>query len=374
MRLSLPRAATAAALAAVVATAVSPASANTSNWRDISPPGSEASILRDVETGGGATWAIGRRTDAATGSSTPVALRWTRAGWQAPPQPTDQSRLEDLTVGAPDQVWTAGTRNETVDGTEKGHERALLQHWNGSAWNEVTLPFPEGVDQSTLSAVDTDADGAVWVYGGYTNAGGEYFSVLFRGDADAGGHWTLLPAETGLTWVSQLKAVPGDGTYAIGDGISRFDGTSWTRQNMPPTLEGAMFDGIAVRTTTNEVWAAGYIRDETLWRRPVIVRYDGRSWRRVRTPAETGQLSDIAFDGSGRPVAVGESLDPAVSPDGNYVLTLGPRGSLIQGEELPGAGYLYAAASDSAGRIWAVGGAAGAENGMPPSVYAGIRR
>ncbi|MGW1467632.1 hypothetical protein ACWCPT_25195 [Streptomyces sp. NPDC002308] len=374
MFLSLPRAATAVVigLVALVATAVSPATAGTSNWRDISPPGSEDSSLRDVETAGGATWAIGLRTDATTHPFAPVAMLWTRSGWQAPPQPADQGRLDDLAVYAPDQVWAVGTRYETVDGTEKGHGHALLQRWNGAVWNEVTLPFPEGTSQSTLSAVDTDTNGVVWVYGGYANADGEYFPALFRGNTGGSGQWTLLPADTGLTWVSRLKAVPG-GVYAVGDGISHFDGTSWTRQSMPPTLDGAMFDGIAIRTT-NEIWAAGYTRDETLWRRPVIVRYDGRSWRAVRTPAETAQLSDITFDGSGRPIAVGESLDPAVSQDGNYVLTPGPRGSLTHDEEPSGAGYLSAAATDSTGRTWIVGGAAGAENGISPSAYAGIRR
>ncbi|WP_395365699.1 hypothetical protein ACHGLA_32405 [Streptomyces sp. YH02] len=373
-RLSLPRATTALAvgLAAVVATAASPAAADTS-WRDVSPADSNGSVLYDVETAGGATWAVGLRSDATTRPFAPVAMRWTAKGWQAPPQPADHGRLDDLAVGAPDKVWAVGTRHETVGETDWDRGRALLQHWNGTAWSEVALPFPEGAGDTSLSAVDVDAGGSVWVYGGYADTTGEYVPVMFRGDADGGGDWTRLPADTGLNWVSQLEVGPGGVAHAIGDGVSRFDGTSWTMQSLPPSLDGAMYDGIEMRGA-NDIWAVGHIRDEKLWRRPVIVRYDGRAWRTVRTPAETGQLFDIAFDGSGSPVVVGETMDPAVNPAGNYVLTPGPRGFLTRTEEPPGAGYLYGAATDAAGRVWTVGGTAGAEGGISPSAYAGIRR
>ena len=48
-----------------------------------------------------------------------------------------------------------------------------------------------------------------------------------------------------------------------------------------------MYDGIE-RRSANEIWAVGHIRDENLWRRPVVIRFDGRTWSVVRTPAETG--------------------------------------------------------------------------------------
>ncbi|MGW6562361.1 hypothetical protein [Streptomyces hydrogenans] len=381
MFLSLPRSATALALglAAVVATAASPAAAQTGTWRDVSPPGSDGSVLFDVETTRGTTWAVGLRSDDTTRPFAPVAMRWTGTGWQAPPQPADHGRLDELAAGAPDEVWAVGTRYDAVDDTDWGRGSALLQHWNGTAWTEVALPFPEGATDTSLSAVAVDEGGSVWVYGGYTDAAGQYVQALFRGDADGeadadgDGGWTRLPGDTGLNWVSQLEAGPGGVLHAVGDGVSRFDGTSWTKQSLPPTLGGALFDGIQTRTA-DDIWAVGHIRDEKLWRRPVVVRFDGRAWRTVRTPAETGQLYDIAFDGSGRPVVVGETMNPEVDPDGNYVLTPGPRGFLTRTEEPPGAGFLYGAATDAAGRVWTVGGTAGAEGGISPGAYAGIRR
>ncbi|MFF3838281.1 hypothetical protein [Streptomyces sp. NPDC001930] len=375
MNLSLPRAATAVAvgLASFVAVAAAPAAAESQNWRNVSPPGSNGSVLFDVETAGGATWAVGKRDDATTRPFAPVALRWTGTRWQAPPQPAEHGRLEDLAVGAPDQVWAVGTRHEAVGEDDWDQGRALLQHWNGNAWSAVELPFPKGADGTSLSAVDVDARGAVWVHGGYTDATGEYRPALFRGRADGSGGWTRLPADTGLTWVSQLEAGSGGVVLAIGDGVSRFDGTSWTKQKLPSGLDGAMYDGIE-RRSANDIWAVGHMRDENLWRRPVVVRFDGRTWSTVRTPAETGQLFDIAFDGSGRPVIVGETMNPDVNPAGNYVLTLGPNGLLKRTENPAGAGYLYGAATDAAGRVWTVGGAQGAEGGISPSAYAGIRR
>ncbi|MFF9070582.1 hypothetical protein ACF09E_35075 [Streptomyces sp. NPDC014891] len=375
MNLSLPRAATAVAvgLASFVAVSAAPAAAETHHWRNVSPSDSDGSVLFDVETAGGATWAVGSRSDATTRPFAPVALRWTGTRWQAPPQPAEHGRLEDLAVGAPDQVWAVGTRNEEVGEDDWDRGRALLQHWNGKAWRAVELPFPEGAQWTSLSAVDVDARGAVWVHGGYTDASGEYLPALFRGRADGSGGWTMLPADTGLTWVSQLEAGPGGVVLAIGDGVSRFDGGAWTKQKLPSELDGAMYDGIE-RRSGNEIWAVGHIRDENLWRRPVVIRFDGRAWSVVRTPAETGQLFDLAFDGSGRPVIVGETLNPEVNPAGNYVLTLGPDGLLKRAENPRGAGFLYGAATDEAGRVWTVGGAAGADGGVSPSPYAGIRR
>ncbi|MEU2654793.1 hypothetical protein ABZ615_05665 [Streptomyces sp. NPDC007325] len=375
MLLTLPRATTALALGltAVVALAAAPASAESRNWRNISPSGTEGSILFDVETAGGATWAVGLHNDETTQPFARVAMRWTGTGWQAPPQPAENGRLDDLAVGAPDQVWAVGSAHDVVSDTDWGPQRALLQHWNGTAWREVSLPLPEGAVHSSLSAVDVDARGSVWVHGAYQDPAGEWKPVLFRGKADGSGGWTRLPADTGLNWVSQLEAGPGGTVLAIGDGVSRFDGTAWTRQTLPPALDGAMYDGIEIRTS-KDIWAVGHIRDENLWRRPVIVRYDGRTWRTVRTPAETGQLFDIAFDGAGRPVIVGETQNPAVNPSGSYVLTYDPRGILTRTEEPPGAGYLYGAATDAAGRVWTVGGAEGAVDGISPSAYAGIRR
>ncbi|MFF8607155.1 hypothetical protein ACF06X_14540 [Streptomyces sp. NPDC015346] len=374
MFLSLPRAATALAvgLAVAVTTAASPAAADIHTWRDISPSDSDGSVLFDIETADGATWAVGLRRDATTRPFAPVAMRWTGTGWEAPAQPAAHGRLADVAVGAPDEVWAVGTRHETVgeDGWDGG--RALLQHWDGAAWSEIVLPFPEGVVQTSVSAVDVDADGSVWVYGGYADAAGQYVSVLFRGDAGGGGGWTRLPGDTGLAWVSQLEAGPGGIVHAIGDGVSRFDGTAWTKQSIPRTLDGALLDGIEVRAA-DDIWAVGHVRDARLWRRPVIVHFDGQAWRKVRTPAETGQLYDIAFDGAGRPVAVGETQDPAVNPSGNYVLTLDAQGVFTRTEEPPGAGYLYGATADATGRVWTAGGSAGAEGGMSPSAYAGIR-
>ncbi|MFJ9062182.1 hypothetical protein [Streptomyces sp. NPDC102409] len=367
MFLSLPRTATALAVGLVVAltTAAAPASAGGAAWRDISPPESDGAVLFDVETAGGATWAVGLRNDATTRSFAPVALRWTGTGWEAPAQPVERARLDDLAVGAPDQVWAVGSQEE-----EGGHTRALLQHWDGSAWSEAVLPFPDGADGTSLSAVDVDADGSVWVIGGYADAAGQYVPVLFRGDG--GGDWSVLPADTGLGWVSQLEAGPGGVVHAIGDGISRFDGTTWTEQRVPRALKDALFDGIEV-AAPDDIWAVGHVRDETLWRRPVVLHFDGQAWRTVRTPAETGQLFDVTFDRGGRPVIVGESMDPEVSPSGNYVLKLDKRGVLTRVAALPGAGFLYGAATDEAGRIWVAGGTSGAEGGISPSAYAGIR-
>ncbi|MER7173483.1 hypothetical protein [Streptomyces mesophilus] len=334
-------------------------------WRDISPPGGEGSVLVDVESAGASTWAVGKRFGSRLEPERPVALRWTGKAWQEPALPEQYGPLLDVSVSGSGQVWAAGT---AVDVTADGQSlRAMLLRWKGGVWQKTAPPVPDTATDSWLDAVESTADGRLWAFGGYKDAQGAA-SVLFH--RDTAGAWTTLPANTGLNWVAGLEAAP-DGTLtATGDGVSHFDGRTWVKQPLPHS--DMILDGLNVRSA-NDIWAVGFRPDETLWRRPAIVHFDGRSWREIPAPLETGQLYDISFDGSGRPVIVGETQDTAVNEDGNYILTRNQRGAFTRTESPAGAGYLYGAATDQAGNIVTVGGAAGAADSISPGSYAGLR-
>ncbi|WP_432103752.1 hypothetical protein [Streptomyces sp. bgisy091] len=365
-RLSPVTAGAAAGLALVLTlSAAQTATAAGQTWRDVSPTTGAGSILRDVESSGTTAWAVGGVLGTGKSPETLLAVRWTGRGWERSVLPAEHGRLLDVSGGAHGQPWAAGA--ETLTTAEGQSSHALLVSRQHGSWRRAALPLPATATDSGLDALDTTADGQVWAYGWYaTEEGG--VNILFH--RDTAGTWTTLPADTGLNWVDSIEAGE-DGTLtATGDGISRFDGRSWARQALPD--DNTVLAGIEIRSA-HDIWAVGFHPDEELWRRPAIMRFDGKSWREIPAPQETGQLYDIAFDGSGRPVIVGETADTTVDEDGDYVLTRDRSGAFTRTESPSGAGYLYGASTDPSGRVWSVGGAAGAVGGVSPAAYAGLR-
>ncbi|MEV6108167.1 hypothetical protein AB0M28_26175 [Streptomyces sp. NPDC051940] len=350
---------------AAALTAAAPAVASPEPWRDVSPAGAADSVFYDVESRGGETWAVGISIDASNAMH-PYAARWTGSGWETPAQPTSgEGRLDELAVAGPDDAWAVGSAF-----SDRASE-AVLQHWDGTAWTRIGLPLPVDASHAGLSAVTVAGDGSAWIAASYSTAEEFRYAVLRR---DADGSWSEVPGGAELGWLSQLQTAPDGSVYAITNtGIVRFDGTRWTGSPLPAQLDGALYDAVEVRSA-DDVWAVGHLRHEAFWRRPVVIHFDGHAWREVRTPAETGQLYDIAFDRQGRPVAIGESQNPAVSPNGDYVLTLDRTGRFTHTESVPGAGYLHGATADESGRIWAVGGTndPAGPSGLPYA-FAGIR-
>ncbi|MEU9359523.1 hypothetical protein AB0D35_15650 [Streptomyces sp. NPDC048301] len=353
------------ALALTVLTTQSAAAAGPA-WQDVSPEDGAGTVLTKVESAGATTWAVGKVLRDGKNPEVPLAMRWNGRSWERSALPTDRGALADLSVSAPGQVWAAGT---AVESTAEGNEsaRALLLRRAGSAWRTVSLPVPATATDSGLSALDTTADGQIWAFGWYSDEQGGG-NVLFH--RDAAGTWSTLPADTGLNWVDGFEAEPDGTLVATGDGVSRFDGHTWVEQALPG--ENTILAGVEVRSA-RDIWAVGFHPDEELWRRPAVLHFDGHTWRELPVPAETGQLYDVAFDGSGRPVIVGETQDAAVDEDGNYVLTRGRNGAFARTESPSGAGFLYGAATDRTGKVWVVGGAAGAVDAVSPGAYAGLR-
>ncbi|MFW6690107.1 hypothetical protein [Streptomyces sp. MAR4 CNX-425] len=349
--------------AAVTVTAAAPAGAAPVTWRDVSPEVAD-SVFHDMETAGGETWAVGLTYD--TGML-PLAMRWNGTAWDAPAMPfSGPGRINDLAMAGPGDAWAVG---EVF--TDDFAGRALLQHWDGHAWAEVGVPLPKHTAAS-LSAVTVAGDGSVWVAGRY-EINNYDDPVHFTQRRDTGGNWTKIPGGIDVGYVNALETAPDGSVYAAAfTDVYRSDGTGWTVEPMFTPAATVGFESVEVRAT-DDIWAVGFFRDGKLGRSPLAMHYDGTSWSRVSTPAETGQIFDVAFDAQGTPVAVGESLDPEISPEGHYVLTLDETGAFTRTESIPGAGNLYSAATDSRGRVWAAGVTSDAPAPFLPYAFAGIR-
>src|ERR1700758_5209807 len=63
-----------------------------------------------------------------------AACQWTD-GMQPPPVPSPDARFTSVAVPSATSVWAVGSATD-------GHNnpRALIEHWNGSAWTTARLP------------------------------------------------------------------------------------------------------------------------------------------------------------------------------------------------------------------------------------------
>ncbi|MQY16897.1 hypothetical protein SRB5_71000 [Streptomyces sp. RB5] len=362
---ALRRTAAAAGLAlAAAAAATLPAAADDPvAWENVSPKAPD-SVLYDIETAGGETWAVGITYDDVM---RPLALRWDGTAWDSPANAIpDQGRLNDVAVAGPGDAWAVGAQYTGTEGTGT----QVLQHWDGSAWSRVDVPDQGGSVDSSLSAVTVDDDGAVWVAGqAQINSKGNMRSYVLR--RDPSGKWTETSGADAVGWINTLSVTPDGSLYAAAfEHVFRYDGKRWTAST--PVLTGARYESVRVRAA-DDVWAVGLQQDGKLWRRPLIMHFDGTAWTQVATPPETGQVFDIAFDGKGFPVAVGESVDPAVSKTGTYILTPDTTGAFTHTESIDAAGSLYGAMTDSLGRVVAAGVTSDAPEPLLPYAYVGVR-
>jgi hypothetical protein len=96
---------------------------------------------------------------------------------------------------------------------------------------------------------------------------------------------------------------------------------------------------------------------QELWRQPLALHFDGKTWTEFGTPAITGEFHDLEFV-DGKAVAIGG--DPSTGE---------PLIAELVGQEFiptttpPGAGYLHGSAQTGK-CLWTVGVAAEAANGF----------
>ncbi|MEU5023806.1 hypothetical protein [Streptomyces milbemycinicus] len=334
--------------AAVVALTMgaAPATARTASWRAVVPEGLSEAVLYDISSAEGSTWTAG--IDVTDWS--PLALRWNGSGWTRTPQPVAHGRFDDIAAGSGGEAWAVGSQG---DG-----DVPIVERWDGSAWNLEDVPVPDGA-RGGFHAVAVSPRGTVWAGGGIFNddPGGFQDQLLKTRGPDGTWRDVEIPADAAVGSTINVLPLADDDVWLLGTkGVAHFDGTAWTRQRLPAQFDDKTFYLYDIeQRKPGELWAVGLVEDDELWRRPVALSFVDGSWTEVPTPKETAELRGITFDRHGQPVIVGRTREPAVDPNGNYVLTLDNDGRLVRGERPPGAGMLVGADTDEQGRIWTSG-------------------
>jgi len=112
-----------------------------------------------------------------------------------PGSATTASQLAGVVALTPSNAWAVGS-------TTSGSSQALIEHWNGRAWTQATIPAIG--TSSRLNGVAASSDRNIWAAGSYGDSNGSHtLAEQFDGN-----NWNVIPSPDG----GQVNELFGSGT------------------------------------------------------------------------------------------------------------------------------------------------------------------
>lgn len=262
-----------------------------SSYQELSPPPifSNVTTITQLSLDAGARpWISG-----GLGEMQPAyAAYWSGGAWRRLPIPAGLKNLRVLAALSPSDAWA------TVTGG--------IAHWDGSAWQETSLPWLGG-NVASLDAMAVAATNDVWAVG--QKAGPPYHAphdpgTRYQGELPLtmhwdGSAWAKVPVPPSPGHSATLDAVSSRGaeTWAVGwyeRGLPReplrrgpialrWDGERWVAMALPNTSGGGTTPLDVLVLGRNDVWVLGMSNRDGVGT-TYLAHWDGTSWRRVATP------------------------------------------------------------------------------------------
>jgi hypothetical protein len=220
-----------------------------------------------------------------------------------PAPPTGQNAvLEGVTAPSDGNAWAAGYSNAAANGLGA---KMVLDHWNGSAWSQVTAPPITG--SADLLAVNSSGTNDAWAVG-YSRVQRYTFyplAVQWNGTS-----WSInssvrsaLPGDTILNGVTDISSTD---AYAFGNNsplasgeLAQWNGSTWSQVTYPlPSKNGfdTTLNAIAA-DSPNDVWIIGsyliQVSQTNLRWETFSDHWNGSTWTVVPMPKTPG--SDNLF-------------------------------------------------------------------------------
>jgi hypothetical protein len=215
------------------------------------------------------------------GTSSPAAEHWDGRRWHAWSLPAGLSGfIVAAAASSPGDVWAVGG------------EYAL--HWNGARWT-VAKTWSQAGQATSVVAV---SPGDVWVFG----------SSSFSGEPSLGAwhyngrSWTMAAGVAAAIYRASAVS-PGD-IWAItvsprGGSVVHYDGRAWAREAAADSaLANTQLDDVLAVSARN-VWVSGVTPANAADGHLVLVRWNGRRWKRFVAPWLVQQPERFAADGVG---------------------------------------------------------------------------
>ena len=266
---------------AAVLTGMPPGGASASTcvgWTGVQPPNPSSSV--NVFSGVAAlsscnAWAAGYY-DNGTADQTLIE-HWNGTAWSQEPSPNPGGSANDNVLGgvaatSSSNAWAVGHYCTFSCATPPSAlDQTLIERWHGTAWSRVPSPNPGGsVNDNVLSGVAATSSSNAWAVGWYERSGtppqtliehwnGTAWRQVSSPNPGGSGHLNLLDG-VAATSSSNAWAV---GYYDIGATpqtlIEHWNGTAW-RQVSSPNPGGSANDnflyGVAATSPAN-IWAVG---------------------------------------------------------------------------------------------------------------------
>ena len=235
----------------------------------------------------------------------PLAEHWNGQAWRitaVPPLPSGAASgvFSGVDEVGPANVWAAGDQTLAAGGI-----RTLIEQFTGTSWAAVPSPNPftgPGADDE-LHAVGGTSASDLWAVG-FAFDGGSIADGLF--EHFNGTSWQAAPllAAPGIPDFEAVSAVSSNDVWAVGSDLTAIDSTLAAHWNgntwqvvTTPCLNGTkivlaenacqqsnnQLTGVTA-VATNNVWASGYELENSNFRVPYVLHWDGTTWSLIKIP------------------------------------------------------------------------------------------
>ncbi|WP_329519747.1 hypothetical protein [Spirillospora sp. NBC_01491] len=292
-----------------------------------------------------------------------MMLRWNGRAWSKVAVPR-MGRINAVSASTAKDAWAS---------TDCG-----LLHWDGKSWTPTDYGAIPGARQSSPTTVKTVNEHEAWLVGDFDTKPDEMRGFVQRWD---GRRWTNIALPDLGTYFS-LNSIDARGpndVWAVGtdydidyerpEGLIflHWDGRAWKQSPAPKSDQWTKRLSSVRIMGPNDVWATGMSKvkpDGDELRRPLLMHWNGREWATTPSPAERGDIFDLARDGSGL-LAVGDTFSPGRPPYEGLALRWD--GKRWGSDTLPATGELSISGVESipGGGVWAVGGVGDDDHALP---------
>lgn len=292
-------------------------------------------------------WAVGSYFQ---GGDKALVEHWNGSAWKIVLKGVKGGGLDAVAALSPTNVWAVGT-------VPRHHlDRGLIEHWNGSSWQ---AQIQSGQYSTELNAISATSASNVWVAGSYADG-----DLLERWNGTAWTQEANPPAGRGTgdadARLSGVKTLSPSDIWAVGWPLStdtgfieHWDGSSWTSQtSAEPGHQNYLYGVTAV--SDKDAWAVGGYQPsgvgvEQAW----IENWNGLSWTTQVAAKKSSALGGVTATSGGNAWAVGDQT----ASHNTVPLIEHWNGSSWSIQSSPKeAGGLRGIAATAANNAWAVGG------------------
>ncbi|HEY5989542.1 MAG TPA: hypothetical protein VIV12_24660 [Streptosporangiaceae bacterium] len=292
------------------------------------------------------------------GPAASASVTWTSV---PPINPGDYNLLTGVTVLSSSNVWAVGWY--TIDDAVLG----LIEHWDGTAWQQVPSPNPGGDVETSIYGERAASATNIWAVGSYQTSGGMKQTLILHWD---GISWKQMPSpnpagSTGANELYGVVAPSASNAWAVGNYtpsgstektlVLHWNGLAWKRVTSPnPGSRGNTLSAVAASSTT--AWAVGWSSSGTNGK-TLALRWNGTAWKQVGTPSpgpSRNFLQAVRFSSSSNAWAVGSYYNGTA--DQTLILHWnGTAWKRVSSPNPQGSGGLSGVGGFSSTNIWAVG-------------------